>query len=234
MGNICQKHTTTQMTHSKPSTGSGFDFVSTARKQNVVNRNVNLTVSIPESNMNSHKDSLHWFSRVADNAIQESNGISIDNNIAKMTEKDFTEIDLNGLIVPAKLIDIYDGDTCTIGFKVYGVPLKKKCRLRWINTEEIKQSRKKPEKERFELKAKAYAAKYRLTDLMTDIQVCNEEDCGKAIKNNKKIVYVKFFENDSFDRSISEIYLDKALTKPIHKILIKEGHSKLFTKYEKK
>ena len=179
-------------------------------------------------------ENVNVLTELTGNAIKFANGITYENNIKNSRPEEFKKINLNNLIIPAKVIDVYDGDTCTMGFSMYGVYLKKRCRLRWVNTEEIKQRKKgKTEEQRIALKRKALDAKHRLIELLTDVFPQNDTQCDGIIKRNTKIVYVKFFKDDPFGRGIAEIYLDKEMKRPVHQILIDEGHSELYTKYEK-
>ena len=45
---------------------------------------------------------------------------------------------LNGQIFNAKVVDVYDGDTITCVFKLYGNYYKWKCRISHVDTPEIK------------------------------------------------------------------------------------------------
>lgn len=152
--------------------------------------------------------------------------------LGSINKDEFNAFQLNGLVVRAKVIDVYDGDTCDIGFCLYGVPLCRRLRLRWINTEEIRQSKKLEEEERNRRKQNALNAKYRLVELVTGNKPANNEDCEKFIENNGKEIWVKFYNDDSFSRTVSEIYLNDEMTISVHETMIKEGHSELFGKYE--
>jgi hypothetical protein len=145
---------------------------------------------------------------------------------------EFNKFNLDGVISECKVLDVYDGDTITVGFLINNTPLSQRLRLRWINTEEIKQSKNKPENIKIELIQRALIAKYRLVELLTGVYPSPNNSCKDIIKNNKKTFYVKFYKNDSFGRSISELYLDKDLKQCINLIMINENHSELFLKYE--
>jgi len=54
---------------------------------------------------------------------------------------------LNGKSFTAKIVDIYDGDTITVVFKVFGEYYKWNCRIKHVDTPEIK-TKDKIEKER--------------------------------------------------------------------------------------
>ena len=153
-------------------------------------------------------------------------------NLSSIPKSDFIKFNLDGVVTECKVLDVYDGDTVTVGFIINNVPLTQRLRLRWINTEEIKQKNNKSDDVKNELIKNALNAKYRLVELLTGIYPDSNKDCKEIIKNNKKTCYVKFYKNDSFGRSISEIYLDKQLKKCVNIMMIKENHSKLFLKYE--
>ena len=102
--------------------------------------------------------------------------------------------------IPAKIVDVYDGDTCRIAF---GYPtsapahtqtiVMKSCRLSGIDTPEIRTKNLK-EKERGLL----------------------ARDCLKSIVLNSsssdQLVYVRFEKDDKYGRPLVTIYLNKPAT----------------------
>ena len=181
---------------------------------------------------NATSNDNHFFHEIQQN-IQ--NGISINPpelSLNNISADSFAKFELSGLTLKCKVLHIYDGDTCDVGFKLFGVPLQRRLRLRWINTEEIRQSTKLADEVREQRKQRAIDAKYRLVEMLTGTKPKDDDDCKSVINNTTKEIWVKFCNDDNFSRSVSEIYLDSKLTTSVHELMIKEGHSELFDKYE--
>jgi len=183
---------------------------------------------------NESNNNGHFFHEIKKN-IQ--NGISINpqtSSLGNIPHDEFTKFQLSGLTLKCKVLHIYNGDTCDVGFELYGVALQRRLRLRWINTEEIRQSTKLVQEVREQRKQNAIYAKYRLVEMLTGSKPTDDTECKQFINATPKDIWVKFYDDDNFSRSVSEIYLDDKFKTSVHELMIKEGHSELFDKYENK
>ena len=148
--------------------------------------------------------------------------------ISKMLEihnEDIQEFSLDGEIKIAKLVDIYDADTCKIIFIMDGKIVKFNCRLNNIDAPEMRPSRKNPN--RIYEKIAAKKARNRFIQLSTNIDIDINEKLDKEtkknlLKSNKKFVKVKCKKFDKYGRLLIDIYtLDKNIH--INNKMIEEG-----------
>lgn len=128
---------------------------------------------------------------------------------------------LNGITADCKVVSVHDGDTLKIIVEVNGVFVKLLCRVRGIDTPEIKPPLKMPN--RAECVKSAHRARNRLIQLVTDMNIdidsmCKETTVVRALDKNEKIVKVLLGETDKYGRtlvSFPEI--------PVSKLMIEEG-----------
>jgi endonuclease YncB( thermonuclease family) len=74
-----------------------------------------------------------------------------------LSDNSFPIYSLNGIWTVGKVVDVYDGDTCTINLLIDGSIKKLKCRCMGYDCAEMKPSRTDPRRE--EIKAKAKKAR---------------------------------------------------------------------------
>ena len=137
---------------------------------------------------------------------------------------------LKDQIVPAKCLDLYDGDTGTFAVAVHGKAYKFKMRLSGIDTPEIRPPRSNANRD--EEKAAAMYVRNRVLQLVSDQTIdMNKKYSKREVKQmlsaNKKIVFLKCGKCGKFGRTLIKIFLaeedlaDK--TRSVNKILLREG-----------
>lgn len=106
----------------------------------------------------------------------------------------------------ATIIDIYDGDTCTVSIDLgFSLTLELKCRLYGIDTPELRNKDK-------EEKRRGYLARDYLRERIL----------------NKQVI-LKTYKPDKYGRCLVDIYLDETLNEPpthINKELIDKEYAK--------
>lgn len=126
---------------------------------------------------------------------------------------DSTELfSLNGQTIIAKIIDVYDGDTVTVIFKVFGKYYKWKCRIMHIDTPEIKKKVKptnEEEKIKFEKEKKRAII---IRDIMRE-------------KLLNKIVTLECNKFEKYGRLLVEFNIPETNIK-IHNWLIENNYAK--------
>ncbi len=141
--------------------------------------------------------------------------IKLNTNIHFLKSIDHKNISLFSFkdkIIIARIIDVYDGDTCTILFEYNGEIIKYKCRAMGYDCAEMKP--KKDDPNRDEQKKLALAAKNRFIELIGGID---------------SIVKIKCLEFDKYGRILGYIYtLDSDINhdESVNSIMIRENHGK--------
>lgn len=120
--------------------------------------------------------------------------------------KDKKDTSFDGLVVEAKVVDVYDGDTLTVKFIYRGEITQSKVRMLGYDSPEMKPKKLGRTKDSLEREKKAaIAARNRLRDLCQDL------------------VVVKFGLNDKYGRPLGTLHtLDGKLC--INNIMLDEGH----------
>lgn len=147
--------------------------------------------------------------------------------------EDIKEFSLNGEIKIAKIVDVYDADTCKIIFVMQGKIVKFNCRLNNIDSPEIKPSKKNPNRISEIIAAKK--ARNRFIQLSTNIKIDIDDKIDKKkniMKYNQKFVKVKCKNFDKYSRLLIDIYtLDKNIY--INNKMIEEGFAKPYSSGKK-
>lgn len=159
-------------------------------------------------------------------------------NDSGLSDKNFNNTNVFNLIdkkITGKVVDIYDGDTCTCIIRIFGEYYKFKIRLAEIDTCEMSSSNDK-------LKKKAINAKNKLFNLITeeninlDIEMTRNEMRDKLNKGNY-IVKLVCGDFDKYGRLLAWIYhkkhnfctdKDKDKTKSFNHVLINEKLAYLY------
>jgi micrococcal nuclease len=128
---------------------------------------------------------------------------------------------LNGRVVRARVVNIYDGDTITAIIELHpGYYCQFKFRMNGIDTPEIKG----------EDKAMALKARNRVIYLITsqDVSLFSPRTIKEFLNSNFYIVYVRCFHFEKYGRVLADIYTtsDIERTKSINQILLEEGLAK--------
>ena len=123
----------------------------------------------------------------------------------KMNNESLPLYSLNGHRTYAKVVDVYDGDTCTIIFKWEGKYRKFKCRCYGYDSPEMKPRLNIENRE--EIISKAKVAKERLIQLTKDI------------------INIECLNFDKYGRLLVNLYKDNC---SINAIMVREGHGYIY------
>lgn len=131
-----------------------------------------------------------------------------------LNKKNNTNTDLytlEGLVLRAKVVDVYDGDTCTVIFKLNKRYEKHKVRMYGYDSPEMKPSRSDPNRDEIKKKAK-YAKKLLEEKILNKIVILR---CGKWDKYGRLLgsIYINggcFSKNEN----VNEWMVDNNFGKP--------------------
>ena len=141
------------------------------------------------------------------------------------TYQNTPKFSLENRILPAKCLDIYDGDTATFGVIINHELYKFNMRFSGIDTPEIRPRRSNPNRD-----SEKKAAKYvrnRVLQLISNQEVdLNKNYTRKQIKNilgnSRKIVYLKCGKFGKFGRCLIKIFLNEKGKKIFEEIFIEQ------------
>jgi endonuclease YncB( thermonuclease family) len=151
----------------------------------------------------------------------------LTNQLINIKYDDIDEFTLKNIRTVGKIVDVYDGDTCTIVLIIKNDLYKFKCRLTGLDTPEIKPLLTKCNRD-IEI-AEAHKCKNRLIQLSTTCEIGLESkikktDCKKIFELNTKIITVMCHEFDKYGRLLVSLF-DDDNTISYNEILIKEGYA---------
>ena len=72
---------------------------------------------------------------------------NLEEKLLKCSIDDIPEFGLNGIKTIGKIVDVYDGDTCKIILINDNTLMRFNCRLKFIDTPELKPAKNKPNRE---------------------------------------------------------------------------------------
>ena len=110
----------------------------------------------------------------------------------------------------AKVVDIYDGDTCTLLFLWKNNPIKIRCRMKGYDSPEMKPSLNNPNREM--IKEKAHAAKEALMKYVN--------------YSNDSIVFAEFEKFDKYGRPLVTLFNSNNVN--INDIMIMDNHGYVY------
>ena len=131
------------------------------------------------------------------------------NKLLKATNKNVDLFSLNNKEIIAKIVSVYDADTCKAVFYLDNKLTKFTIRLVGINTPEMRPSKKLPN--RNALKKFAMKARNRLVQLSTDC-TCNldtnytRQELKAMFISNERLVKIKCGEFDKHGNLLVELY----------------------------
>jgi|ETNvirenome_6_85_1030632.scaffolds.fasta_scaffold15338_4 endonuclease YncB( thermonuclease family) len=133
------------------------------------------------------------------------------------------EFSLDGQEIWAKVVDIYDADTCKIVIFLNNKFIKFNCRLTGIDTPEMKPSKSKPNRD-LEKKA-AKRARNRLVQLVTNCDIdidkhYRKSDIRKLLLTNNLVIRASCDEFDKYGRLLVTLFNDN---QSANQSLIDEG-----------
>lgn len=132
-------------------------------------------------------------------------------NIDKIDNSKFNKFSLNGITTKCKILSIYDGDTITIGCKVWHNYFKIKVRMYGYDSPEMKPPRNKPGRD-LEIEKAKKAKKF-----------LNEITKNKNLK-------IEFLDFDKYGRALGNLYIIqkincvKSKDVLVNKIMIDNNH----------
>jgi endonuclease YncB( thermonuclease family) len=133
-----------------------------------------------------------------------------DNNLTKIKNSDIKYFSLHGYKTKAKMVNIYDGDTCTLAFNYKGNIVKFKCRLNGIDCPEMAPSLE--QKTRGEEIKNAIQARNTVIKIATNIHYINDKIGKKQLETlldkNDKLIDVTCFGFDKYGRLLVELVSD--------------------------
>jgi endonuclease YncB( thermonuclease family) len=138
-------------------------------------------------------------------------------NIEELKDLKYDDVDyfsFKNMEFYAKIVDVYDGDTCTVIFKFHDEIVKFKCRCIGYDSPEMKPSKTISDDVRLILISNAHKSKNYFINQLTSIDIDpNTEYLKKETKellnNNKKIIKIKTHDWDKYGRLLTEFYNDK-------------------------
>lgn len=152
----------------------------------------------------------------------------LEEKLSKCCLDDIPEFSLNGVKTLGKIVDVYDGDTCKIILANENVLLRFNCRLKFLDTPEMKPPRNKPNRD-LEIK-NAIRCRNKLIQLTTNCEINLEDSMTKPqikkiIKTNSKVIHVQCHEFDKYGRLLVELYSGD---KTVNNILVEECFAKSY------
>jgi len=126
---------------------------------------------------------------------------------AKNNEMDYFSFD--GITTKAKVVDIYDGDTCSVVFRHNGKYIKYRTRALGYDTSEIRPLKSIADRENV-----IAHAKYQ------------KEEFTKLVMQNNGIITIDFHKFEKYGRILATYYIDNNLSKSINTIMIEKHGAK--------
>ena len=114
---------------------------------------------------------------------------------------------LEGEMKLCKVVDIYDGDTCKVVFKLKDKLYRWNVRMNGYDSPEMRVSKSNPRRD--DIKQKAILARDYLSSL---------------VKNENQLVYIKCGEFDKYGRLLGTLYINKNDNVSVNDMMIKNGH----------
>ncbi len=120
--------------------------------------------------------------------------------------------DLKGSVYSAKVVDVYDGDTCTVVFRLNNDFTKFKVRCLGYDTPEMKPPKDSENRDKLidmAIKSRNYFVS-RVTNCQIDISKhYTKKELKNLINSNTKLIKVKSHGWDKYGRLLGEIYIGK-------------------------
>ena len=134
-----------------------------------------------------------------------------DNKKLKILNNDIPFFSLDGQTFQSKIVDIYDGDTCSIVIKLDGKYLKFKLRCLGYDSPEIKPPLNTEDRIQLidlAIKSRNYFIS-RVTNCDIDLlKHYSKKEIKELIMNNTKLVTLKTHGWDKYGRLLGEIFID--------------------------
>ena len=130
--------------------------------------------------------------------------------LSKLKEKTINTplLSLEGYYSVAKVVSVYDGDTCRVVIPFKGEFYKWNVRLDGYDTPEMRPSRSKPNRDA-EIAAAKAAKKYLISLVM---------------ESPNQIVYIKCKDFDKYGRLLASIYIHPEDNVSVNEMMVQNGH----------
>lgn len=130
-------------------------------------------------------------------------------NQLKYQDNNVPLFSLEGNTYDAKVVDVYDGDTCTVVIKLYGKFRKFKVRCKGYDTPEMKPPLNSDNRD--EIIKNAYKAKNYFISRVTNFKIIDnikysKEEYKEIFEENSKIIKLECFGWDKYGRLLANIY----------------------------
>lgn len=150
-----------------------------------------------------------------------------DSSKLRLNNINFDDIEyfsLNKMEFTAKVVDVYDGDTCSVIFKLSNKYIKFRCRCLGYDSPEMKPS--KDLENRDEIKLFANKAKNFFINQVTDINIdeniiYDKKDLKVRLLTNHKLIKIKTYTWDKYGRLLAEFYINNV---NVNNLMIEKGH----------
>ena len=145
------------------------------------------------------------------NLLSKRHRVRESTRILEKHDENTPEFTLKGNIHLAKVVRVYDGDTCYCVFKVDDKYQQFRIRMLGYDSPEMRPPTSLTDDEREQIKQKALESKAKLEELVLN-----------------KLVYVYCGDFDNFGRVIAEIKVDKQDSETVNQIMINEGYGEVY------
>jgi len=135
---------------------------------------------------------------------------SLKNKLLK-ADNDTELFSLDGEIKLCKVVDVYDGDTCKVVFKLKNKLYKWNVRMYGYDSPEMRVSKNNPNREI--IKERAIEARDYLASL---------------IKNDNQLVYIRCCDFDKYGRLLGVIFLKKDSKISVNRMMINNGYGSYY------
>ena len=131
------------------------------------------------------------------------------NQLENIEYNDVEYFSLNNMEMVAKVVDVYDGDTCTVIFNLSDKLVKFKCRCKGYDSPEMKPS--KDLKNRDQIIIDANKSKNFFINQVTNIKIeedviYSKNDLKSKLLSNHKLIKIKTYEWDKYGRLLADFY----------------------------
>lgn len=134
-------------------------------------------------------------------------------------DKEIPFFTLNKLETLARLVDVYDGDTITCIFPIFGDNyFKFNIRLFGIDTEEMKNDNEILKDRAFE--ARHNILKYLCGDKYNLHQRCSRHEIQEYLENHNIMIWLECFNFDKYGRILGNVYKSEDKKESVSKVLI--------------
>jgi len=149
---------------------------------------------------------------------------NISNNNSEIIEQLKTKdiktptLSLDGYFTIAKVVSVYDGDTCRVVIPYKDDFYKWNVRLDGYDTPEMRPSKSKPNRDK-EIEAAKEAKKFLIS---------------KVMNSPEQLIFIKCKKFDKYGRLLADIYLNMNDTISVNDLMVQNGHGYLYNGGTKK